>query len=166
MRLAALSGALWRVRQELERLQFKLDEVRILLDANRPWWLVIVADETGRTLDEIVKLEQRCVQQLEGINDELETPGDRPATLRSVAALVSPEWGDVLTDHRRALTGLRAGVRTTALAAEANLSTFELGQVFAGGEDALTEEVLLVALDGLTAMAVYAGDPSASALLH
>ncbi len=93
MRLAALSGELWRVRQELERLQFKLDEVRILLDANRSWWLVIVADETGRTLDEIVKLEECCVQQLEEINDELETPGERPATLRSVAALVSRNGG-------------------------------------------------------------------------
>jgi hypothetical protein len=166
MRLAALSGALWRVRQELERLQFKLDEVPILLAADRPWWLVIVADETGRTLDEIVKLEQRCTEQLEEINDELETPGDRPATLCSVAALVSPEWGDVLTEHQRALTGLRAGVRATALAAEANLSTFDLERMYASGEDALTEEVLLVAMDGLAAMAVFAGDPSATTLLH
>ena len=53
-----------------------------------------------------------------------------------------------------------------ALAAEATLSTFELGQVHAPGEDALTEEVFRVATNGLSALAIYAGGPSASSLLR
>ncbi len=110
--LANVSSALWRVRELLDLLTFKLEEEQALLAVGRARWLGRATYEVELVLEEIRHAELRRVVELGPVTEAL---GLEPtASLREVAAVAPSPWDDVLTDHRNALVSATAEI--TALA--------------------------------------------------
>jgi hypothetical protein len=110
--LQDVSNILWRERNLLELLAFKLDSERLLARAGRTRWLALADHEVERVLDELKAVELERGIQVQAVVDELglaATP-----TLQSLAETVPEEWAGILADHRRALLGLARDVDRSA----------------------------------------------------
>ena len=86
-----LSAGLWRERELLELLLFKLEAQELLLAAGRSRWI------------------QFATREIEQVLDGLRTAGDEAVDLVLLDLIDSaPEgaWRDVLTEHLRAMTRL------------------------------------------------------------
>lgn len=112
-----LSTLLWRERELLELLMFKLDEEQLLLTSGKSKWLPFATREVEQVLARLRKsgiertVEASAVAVEWGIGDE--------ATLRELAEHApSDAWRDILSSHLTALTSLThqiASVRDTNL---------------------------------------------------
>lgn len=110
--LRDVSNILWRERNLLELLAFKLDSERLLARAGRTRWLAMADHEVERVLDELKAVELERGIQVQVLVDELGL--DAEPTLQSLADTVPAEWSGILTDHRRALLGLARDVDRSA----------------------------------------------------
>lgn len=113
--LAAVSSALWRIRELLDLLTFKLEEEQVLLAAGRARWLGRATYEVELVLEEIRHAELRRAVELGAVTDALGLSPE--ASLREIAEVAPAPWDDVLADHRATL--LTATAEISALA-EAN----------------------------------------------
>lgn len=112
MSLTEVSNILWRERQLLELLLFKLEEEQLLLAAGRSRWLAHATREVETVLAEIKRVELSRAVQVEALAVSL---GLAPtASLRELAAAAPPPWNQVLEDHREAF--LSATQEISALA--------------------------------------------------
>ena len=112
MTLTEVSNILWRERQLLELLLFKLEEEQLLLASGRSRWLAHATREVETVLAEIKRVELSRAVQVEGLAVEL---GLSPnASLRELAEVAPPPWNSVLEDHREAF--LQATQEITSLA--------------------------------------------------
>ena len=112
-----LSTLLWREREQLELLMFKLEEEQLLLTSGKSKWLPYATREVEQVLARLRKtgiertVEASAVAMEWGIGDE--------ATLRElVDHSPSDAWRDILSSHLNALTALThqiASVRDTNL---------------------------------------------------
>jgi flagellar biosynthesis/type III secretory pathway chaperone len=112
-----LSSLLWRERELLEMLVFKLEEEQLLLTAGRSKWLHHATREVEQVLSHLRTtgiertVEASLVAMQWGLADD--------ATLRQLAEGAPDEaWRDVLLSHLTALTALTsqiADVRDTNL---------------------------------------------------
>lgn len=98
-----LSTLLWREREMLDLLVFKLEEEHLLLAAGRTKWIPFATKEVEQVLERLRESElQRTVESAAvahawGLDDE--------ATLRELAeAAPTPAWREILTSHLEALT--------------------------------------------------------------
>ena len=110
--LRHVSNILWRERNLLELLAFKLDSERLLARAGRTRWLAMADQEVERVLAELkaVELERAILaQELAG-----ELGLDTEPTLALLAGAAPDEWAGILADHRRALLALARDVDRTA----------------------------------------------------
>jgi hypothetical protein len=104
MSLPDLAAILWRQRDLLERLVYRLECEQLLLAAGRTRFLPMATAEVETLLADLRVLEmQRC-----GAADRVAAevglaPG---ASLEGLAAAVQPPWTGVLVEHREALLAL------------------------------------------------------------
>jgi len=106
-----LSAVLWRERELLELLTFKLEEEQLLLTAGRSRWVDHASREVEQVLGRLrsVGLERSIESAV--VAEELGASADAP--LQDIVA-VTPEgpWGEILGAHLRAMIEL-----TTQIAA-------------------------------------------------
>jgi hypothetical protein len=122
MSLPDLAAVLWRQRDLLERLVYRLECEQLLLAAGRTRFLAMATVEVETLLADLRVLEmQRC-----GAADRVAAEaGLQPgASLEELAGAVQPPWTGVLVEHREALLVL---TRELATLAETNRSLMAAG---------------------------------------
>ncbi len=112
MSLTEVSSILWRERELLDLLLFKLEEESLLLAAGRTRWLAHATREVEMVLAEMKRAELGRAVEVEGVAVSLGlAPG---VSLRELAEVAPAPWGDILREHRNAF--LAATTEITALA--------------------------------------------------
>jgi hypothetical protein len=104
MTLSDVSNILWRERQLLELLVFKLEEEQLVLAAGRSRWLAYATREVENVFVEIKHVELERAVQVADAGRGLGLSG--APTLRELAALTAPPWDEIFAEHRRALLAL------------------------------------------------------------
>src|SRR5438874_12689956 len=100
MALSEVSNILWKERQLLELLLFKLEEEQLVLSAGRSRWLSHATREVEMVLEEIKRAELARSIEVDAVAAELGLePG---ASLRRLADAAPPPWKGLLEQHRRA----------------------------------------------------------------
>lgn len=102
--LGDVSNILWRERQLLELLVFKLEEEQLVLASGRSRWLAHATREVEAVLGEIKRLELDRSVHVEALAQVFAT-GTNP-TLRQLAGVAPAPWNGILDEHRRALLEL------------------------------------------------------------
>jgi len=123
MGLADLSSILWREREMLELLLFKLEEEQLVLAGGRTRWLAHATREVEIVLEQIRSTEVIRAVEVEAVGTALGL-GPNPS-LGELAESVDEPWRDLLRQHRRAFLTLTTEI--TALA-EANRDLLTAGQ--------------------------------------
>jgi hypothetical protein len=110
--LRDVSNILWRERNLLELLAFKLESERLLARAGRTQWLARADHEVEVVLGALkaVELERGIHVQALAVGFELETE----PTLQALAERAPVEWAGIFADHRRALLELARDVDRSA----------------------------------------------------
>lgn len=108
-----LSAVLWRERELLELLTFKLEEEQLLLTAGRSRWIDHASREVEQVLQRLRAVGLERSMESAAVASEWGTPSDAP--LREiVAAAPAGPWGDILAAHLGAMLELTtqiAGLR-------------------------------------------------------
>ena len=104
MALSDVSNILWRERQLLELLVFKLEEEQLVLAAGRSRWLAFATREVENVLAEIKRVELERAMAVADAGRELGLSG--APTLRELSGLTAPPWDGIFAEHRRALLTL------------------------------------------------------------
>jgi FlgN protein len=111
-RLTDLASDLWRIRELLELLLFKLEEEQVLLAAGRTRWVPHATREVELVLEQIRNAEQIRAAHTRLVAHALGLPDD--VSMVTLANRAPSPWGDLLHQHRRAFLELTAEI--TALA--------------------------------------------------
>jgi hypothetical protein len=117
--LSAVSDILWRERDLLELLVFKLDVEHLLLDAGRRRWLAQAGRELEMVREEIRRVEVLRSVEVAALAAELGLGA--AVSLRQLAAAAAEPWRSILVDHRTALLNSTREVRALADAGRALL---------------------------------------------
>ena len=97
-----LSSILWRERDLLELLLFKLEVEQLVLTSGRTHWLAVAAREVETVLHEIRDAELIRAIAVDTVAAEL---GLEPnASLRDIARASEEPWRAIWLDHREAFT--------------------------------------------------------------
>lgn len=104
MQLSEVSNILWRERQLLELLLFKLEEEQLILASGRTRWLTQATREVETVLAQIKRVELDRAVELEALAAELGF--ERTPTLKELSELSTGPWGRIFSDHRGALLEL------------------------------------------------------------
>jgi hypothetical protein len=112
MGLPDLSSILWREREMLELLLFKLEEEQLILAAGRTRWLAHATREVELVLEQIRHAEVLRAVEVEAVAAELRL-GSNPS-LASLAETVPEPWGSMLREHRKAFMTLAAEISALA----------------------------------------------------
>jgi FlgN protein len=107
MALSDVSNILWRERQLLELLVFKLEEEQLVLAAGRSRWLSHATREVEIVRGEIRRIELERAIHVADAGRELGLSG--APTLEEFASLTPPPWEGIFAEHRRALLALAEG---------------------------------------------------------
>jgi hypothetical protein len=112
MSLPDLAAVLWRQRELLERLVYRLECEQLLLAAGKTRFLGIATGEVEQLIDELSVIEL----QRAGVADQVcRQEGLEPgAGLEDIAAAVQPPWTEVLVEHRNALLTLTSELSVLA----------------------------------------------------
>ncbi|MFZ5850253.1 MAG: flagellar export chaperone FlgN [Actinomycetota bacterium] len=138
MGLAEVSSILWRERELLELLLFKLEEEQLVLASGRTRWLAHAAREVETILEQVRRTELLRAVEVDAVAAELGLPPS--PTLEELADATDEPWRTLLREHRA--TFLAATAEITALA-EANRDLLTAGYRAA-------RETLLSLSDGAT----------------
>jgi hypothetical protein len=123
MGLSEVSTILWRERELLELLLFKLDEEQMVLASGRTRWLARATREVEMVLAEIRRTE---VERAAAVDASAASLGLGPAPSLTQLADASPEpWAGLLREHRAAFLSLTAEISQLA---EANRDLLVSGQ--------------------------------------
>jgi hypothetical protein len=106
--LTELSSVLWRTRELMELLLFKLEEEQLLLAAGRSRWLAHATREVELVLDEIRQAEVIRAAHSQAAAVELGLPPD--ASLAELADAAPGPWFELLHQHRRAFLTLTSEI--------------------------------------------------------
>lgn len=112
MSLAELSNVLWRQRQLLDLLLFRMTVEQTLLLGRQVRWLARATDEVEAVLEEMRQTELVRSVVLQEAAAELGLGID--PSLREVAEAAPSPWGDIFEEHRRAFLALTDEVQTIA----------------------------------------------------
>lgn len=123
MGLADLSSILWREREMLELLLFKLEEEQLILANNRTRWLAHATREVELVLDQIRRTEVVRAAEVEVLGIQLGLGTN--ASLSQLADTSPAPWNELLREHRRAFLTLAAEVSALA---ETNRDLLTAGQ--------------------------------------
>ena len=112
MSLTEVSSILWRERELLELLLFKLEEEQLLLAAGRSRWLGHATREVEMVLEEIRRAELGRAVEVEHVAVSL---GLEPtASLRELSEHAPAPWDDILREHRNAFLAASAEIQALA----------------------------------------------------
>jgi FlgN protein len=134
MGLADLSSVLWRERELLELLLFKLEEEQLVLAGNRSRWLAHATREVELVLEQIRKTEVLRATEVEAVGREFGLGHN--ASLAELANSVPAPWNEMMRQHRTAFLALTAEIQ--ALAATNR-------ELLTAGQRAVRETVLAMA---------------------
>ena len=104
MSLPDLAAVLWRQRDLLERLVYRLECEHLLLAAGRTRFLSLATAEVEGLLADLRVLEVQRASAADRVAAETGLPGG--SGLEQLAAAVQPPWTGVLLEHREALLAL------------------------------------------------------------
>jgi hypothetical protein len=112
MSIPDLVAVLWRQREMLERLVYRLECEQLLLAAGRTRFLSLATGEVEQLVDElaVVEVQRAAIADRVSVETGLE-PG---ASLEDIAGAVQPPWTEVLVEHRQALLTLTAELSALA----------------------------------------------------
>ncbi|WP_203135607.1 flagellar protein FlgN [Microbacterium sp. JZ31] len=104
-----LSLHLWRERELLEMLLFKLEEQQLLLAAGKSRWIHFATREVEQVLDRMRQTGLGRAVEVTAVADEWGAPED--ATLRELLEHAPTDaWREVFSEHLRAMTELTAEI--------------------------------------------------------
>lgn len=105
-----LSALLWRERELLEMLLFKLEEEQLLLTSGRSRWIQHATREVEQVMERLRSAGLARSVEVAELAKQWGTAED--ATLRDIAAL-APDgpWSDIFASHLRALTEVTDEIR-------------------------------------------------------
>jgi hypothetical protein len=102
MPMEDLSSVLWRERELLDRLLFKLEVEQLVLTSGRSHWLPLAAREIEAVLDDIRNIELLRAVALDNLAAELGIPAN--PSLRDLSEHSPEPWKGLWLDHREAFT--------------------------------------------------------------
>jgi hypothetical protein len=112
MGVAEVSNVLWREREQLELLLFKLDEEQMVLAAGRTRWLAHATREVEIVLAQLRESELLRAVEVDAYAAALGLP---PGASLHALAEASPEpWRELLLGHRDALVELTHEISAVA----------------------------------------------------
>jgi hypothetical protein len=112
MSIPDLAAVLWRQRELLERLVYRLECEQLLLAAGRARFLGLATAEVEQLLDELAVVELQRAAVADRVCAEAGL--DAGASLEDIAAGVQPPWTEVLIEHRHALLTVTAELSALA----------------------------------------------------
>lgn len=113
MSMEDLSSVLWRERELLDTLLYKLEVEQLVLAGGRTHWLAVAAREIDDVLDQIRDIELLRAVELDVVAAEL---GLDPAPgLHEVADRCEEPWRGIWLDHRAAFTTVAASIQKMSL---------------------------------------------------
>jgi hypothetical protein len=112
MGLADLSSVLWRVRETLDLLLFKLEEEQLVLAAGQSRWLPHATREVEMVLDQLRRTEMLRAAEVEAVGQELGL-GPEPS-LSALADAAGDPWTELFRQHRAAFLSLTAEISALA----------------------------------------------------
>jgi FlgN protein len=116
---AAVSDILWRERELLDVLLFKLEQERLLLQAGSAEWVPRASREIELVLEQLRLTELGRAVEVEALAAELKlSPG---TTLVHLTAAAPSPWGELFAAHRAAFLSLRRRIADVAAANRAAL---------------------------------------------
>jgi len=105
-----LSALLWRERELLELLLFKLEEEQLLLTAGRSRWIQHATREVEQVMERLRAAGLARAVEVSSVGTQWGTPED--SSLRDlVANAPAGPWSDIFTSHLRAMTEITADIR-------------------------------------------------------
>ena len=123
MGLVEVSSILWRERELMELLLFKLEEEQLVLASGRTRWLVRATQEVEVVLQEIRKAEVVRAVEVDHVAGELGLPPN--PSLNALADAADEPWSTLLRDHRQAFLTMTAEISDIA---QANRELLTSGQ--------------------------------------
>ncbi|MHB1614739.1 MAG: flagellar export chaperone FlgN [Actinomycetes bacterium] len=121
MSLADVSSILWRERELLDLLLFKLEEEQVLLASGRTRWLARATREVEVVLDEVRRTE---VVRAAEVDEAARSLGLGPSpSLRTLADAAGEPWSTLLHEHREAFLTTTAEISALADANRTMLAT-------------------------------------------
>ena len=112
MSLPDLAAVLWRQRDLLERLVYRLECEHLLLAAGRTRFLPLATAEVEGLLADLRVLELQRASAADRVAAEAGLPAG--SGLEQLAAAVQPPWTGVLLEHREALVALTSELAALA----------------------------------------------------
>ena len=116
---AEVSDTLWRERELLDLLLFKLDSERLLLRAGSVRWLARSTHEVDLVLEQLQLVEITRALEVDDLAAQLGLPPG--ATLSDLAAVAPTPWAELFRAHRTAFRSLIDEVTTLAEANQRGL---------------------------------------------
>ena len=123
MGLSEVSNILWRERQLLELLLYKLEVEQLLLVNGRTRWLSAAAREIEDLLEAIKRAELARAMEVETLASDLGLPAN--ASLRELADSAPAPWKHILEEHR---TGFIASTQEIVALSDSNRELIVKGQ--------------------------------------
>lgn len=131
-----LSTLLWRERELLELLQFKLEEERLLLTAGEARWLPFATREVEQVLERLRASGLERTIAAGDLADEWNAPEHTLGAI--IAAAPTSAWRETFEAHQRALADLTAAIgevrdanlqylRAATQSTQETLATLDLG---------------------------------------
>ena len=114
MGFAEVSTLLWRERDALQLLLFKLVEEQLIVSAGRTRWLAQANDEIEMALSQLRGTEVLRAAETDQIAFELGLAG--PPTLAELEATAPEPWATLFAEHRQALVQLVSEIEQTTAA--------------------------------------------------
>lgn len=112
MSMEDLSSVLWRERELLETLLFKLEVEQLVLATGRSRWLPSAAREIEEILDAVREIELLRAVQADTVAAQL---GLEPnPSLREIAEACEEPWRGIWLDHRESFTTVAAEITAMA----------------------------------------------------
>lgn len=108
MAIEELSTVLWRERELLEMLLFKLEEEQLLLAAGRTTWLPHAANEVEAVLESIREAELLRAVVADAAAESLGLESN--PSLRTLAEAAPEPWRTIMLEHRDAFAAVAAQV--------------------------------------------------------
>ncbi len=112
MSLPDLAAVLWRQRELLERLTYRLECEQLILATGKSRWLAMAISEVEVLTDELALIELQRAAVSDTVAREFGIPVG--ATLEDLAAAANPPWTAMLLEHRDTLLAVTAELSALA----------------------------------------------------
>jgi hypothetical protein len=107
--LSGLSSLLWRERDILDNLLFKLDVQQLLLMSGRSAWLVRASREIETALEQVRIIELERAVRFNEVARDLDLEASR--SLAAIAEAAEEPWQGLLTEHYEAFLDLASRIQ-------------------------------------------------------